>query len=459
IANQAVGTTIGSDTITNFENIKAGSGDDTLIGSSAQNIIYGGIGQDFIYGAAGDDKLFGEDGNDTLAGGVGNDSIDGGAGTDTVSYFDANSVIVNLRGTTNGTGNVNYSSTTYTDKLYSIENVIGSAGNDTIQGNDADNILDGAGGVNTVSYDGAVAGVTVDLGITGAQNTLGDGTDTLLNFDNLIGSGNDDILKGNSNSNIIKGGNGSDSIYGIGGANFLYGGLGDDTFIGKVLGSDFIDGESGNDKVNYSTLLSANSITVDLGTTTTFNDENGNSQTVYQITINGGDNDYVKNITTFEGSQGDDNFITTTGTYSFIGGSGDDTFSGSSFTGSSIDGSNHTILADGTQGATNAYTGKGDTVDYSNVVDKIILTLENGSDTTTVKVGGTDSDHTIKNIENIYGSNTAGDTITGNNSNNTILGQAGDDTIDGGNGSNYLDGGTNDAKGDTVSFVSASNSI
>ena len=354
-ANQATGNTIGTDKIVYFENILSGSGDDTLIGSSGLNYIYGGLGNDFIYGGAGDDKLYGEEGNDTIVGGVGYDTIDGGAGIDTVSYFDASSVTLSLRGSSYGTATATYSGVSYNDRLYSIENVIGSSGDDTIQGNEEDNVLDGAGGKNTVSYSGAAAGVTVDLGITAAQNT-GDGNDTLLNFSNLTGSSQDDILKGNDNSNIIKGGNGADTIYGIGGSNFLYGEAGNDTFIGKLTGSDFIDGESGNDKVDYSNLLAANSIRVNLGTTTTIN-----SQTVYEISKIDGDSDYVKNISIFEGSAGNDIFTVTNGTYEFIGGSGDDTFNGTNFTGVVINGSNHTIDSSGTQGAINAYATKGDT--------------------------------------------------------------------------------------------------
>ena len=96
-----------------------------------------------------------------------------------------------------------------------------------------DNILNGAGGNNTVSYSGAKTGVTVDLGITTAQNT-GDGNDTLLNFSNLTGSSQDDILKGNNNSKLLKVVMELITIYGIGGSNFLYGESGNDTFIGKV---------------------------------------------------------------------------------------------------------------------------------------------------------------------------------------------------------------------------------
>ena len=246
------------------------------------------------------------------------------------------------------------------------------------------------------------------------------------------------IICGDANTNIISGGAGDDVIYGIGGANFLYGGLGNDTFIGKLTENDFIDGESGNDKVDYSNLLAANSIRVNLGTTTTRNDEQGISQTVYEISKIGGHSDYVKNISIFEGSAGNDTFTVGAGNYTFIGGAGDDTFNGSNFKDVLIDGGLHI---------------NGDYVDYSSVADKIIISLQDGSDPTTVRVSGDTTNHTIKNIENIIGSNTADDTIIGNSSNNTIIGGGGDDTIDGAGGNNYLDGGSH-ISGDTVSFES-----
>jgi len=442
--NQASGTTIGTDTITNFENIVAGSGDDTLIGSSVLNTIYGGIGKDFIYGGEGDDKLYGEDGNDTITGGIGNDTIDGGEGSDTVSYFDADKAIVNLRGATYGSGTVTYGVDDYTDRLYSIENVLGSAGNDTIQGNETNNTLDGVGGTNTVSYSGAASGVVVDLGLQGqTQDTVGDGVDYLANFADLIGSSQADTLKGDTNTNMINGGAGDDTIYGIGGSNYLYGSTGDDTVYGKVSGSDFVDGGTGNNKIDYSNLDSANFIVADLSQTTTYNDENGASQTVSSITVTGGSADYIKNINVVEGSQGNDIITGNSDGNTLIGGEGDDTLNGYA-------GSNLLIGGNGTNG---------DWADYGNR-QQIKLDLSTGLATVDSNSSDTfeptDDIDTLIGIENIYGSNLdtyADDTITGNDYNNTIFGQKGEDTIDGGRGSDYLDGGIGN---DTVSYASVS---
>jgi len=70
--------------------------------------------------------------------------------------------------------------------------------------------------------------VTVDLAISGAQNT-GEGNDTLIGIENLTGSAFGDTLKGTSGDNVLIGGAGDDALYGRGGFNRLDGGDGIDT--------------------------------------------------------------------------------------------------------------------------------------------------------------------------------------------------------------------------------------
>lgn len=78
-------------------------GNDTITGSSADDVIFGQEGNDTIHGGAGDDVIYGGSGNDTIHGDAGNDYIDGGAGADTIYggegndiiVYDANDVLVN----------------------------------------------------------------------------------------------------------------------------------------------------------------------------------------------------------------------------------------------------------------------------------------------------------------------------------------------------------------------------
>ena len=74
------------------------------------------------------------------------------------------------------------------------------------------NVLDGGDGTNTASYASAMSGVTVDLGITGPQDTLGAGVDTLKNIQNLVGSSFNDTFTGTDGANVLTGGPGSDTF-------------------------------------------------------------------------------------------------------------------------------------------------------------------------------------------------------------------------------------------------------
>ncbi|MDJ0556948.1 MAG: calcium-binding protein [Microcoleaceae cyanobacterium MO_207.B10] len=62
--------------------ILALSGDDTINGSSVNDLIFGGRGEDDLFGNDGNDSLFGERDTDFLDGSLGNDILRGGKGTD-----------------------------------------------------------------------------------------------------------------------------------------------------------------------------------------------------------------------------------------------------------------------------------------------------------------------------------------------------------------------------------------
>lgn len=109
------------------------------------------------------------------------------------------------------------------DIIRSIENLTGSRFNDSLTGNALDNILiggmgndvlNGGDGVDTASYASATAGVIVNLGNTGSQNTGSAGLDSLSNIENLTGSQFDDSLSGNAAANSLIGGLGDDILDG-----------------------------------------------------------------------------------------------------------------------------------------------------------------------------------------------------------------------------------------------------
>ena len=233
----------GSDTLVSLENLTGSSFSDTLTGNAGNNVINGAAGIDTVSyanatagvtvnlslvggqntGGAGTDTLLnfenltgsnfndtltGNSGNNILSGGLGNDSLNGGAGADTASYSNAAAAVtVNLSvGIAQNTGGAG------TDTLLNLENLVGSNFNDTLLGNAGNNVLNGGAGIDTVSYANATAGVTVNLGLTVAQNTVGAGTDTLLNFENLRGSNFNDTLTGSAAGNVLTGGTGIDTF-------------------------------------------------------------------------------------------------------------------------------------------------------------------------------------------------------------------------------------------------------
>jgi Ca2+-binding RTX toxin-like protein len=185
---------------------------------------------------SGASSVFGNNANTTFFAGAGNNKINGGSGTDTVSYFyAASAVAVSLALTaqqnTLGSGS---------DTLQNIENLTGSNFNDTLTGNNNNNVLnglagndtlDGLGGTDTATYQDSASGVTVSLLSTLAQNTVGSGSDTLKNIENLTGSNFFDTLTGNTGNNLLRGLAGNDVLNGGTGADTMIGGDGSDLYV------------------------------------------------------------------------------------------------------------------------------------------------------------------------------------------------------------------------------------
>ncbi|WP_460063393.1 retention module-containing protein [Pseudomonas sp. S2_H08] len=166
----------------------------------------------------------------TLTGTSGDDVLVAGSGDNIINAGDGNDVL------TAGSGN---------NELH------GGAGNDLLYSGPGNDLLDGGTGSDTASYAHATAGVTVNLGLLGAQNTLGAGTDTLTGIENLVGSNFNDTLTGDNNNNVINGGLGNDILNGGGGDDLLIGGMGNNTLTGGAGADTFqwLKGNSGHDLI------------------------------------------------------------------------------------------------------------------------------------------------------------------------------------------------------------------
>lgn len=219
-------TFYGSDTLrfTGVENLRGGWSDDTLTGSTGANVLDGAQGNDSLNGGAGNDTLVGGDGNDTLVGGTGIDTASYEAATVGVTVNLGTTAAQNTQvGTDKLSGIENVTGSAFNDVL------TGNAGANLFIGGEGNDTFNGGSGSDTVSYVRAGTRVSVDLAKTTAQNTLGEGTDKLASIENLVGSGYDDMLAGNGSANRLTGGLGDDVLQGRGGNDTLDGGAGFDT--------------------------------------------------------------------------------------------------------------------------------------------------------------------------------------------------------------------------------------
>jgi Bacterial Ig-like domain/Regulator of chromosome condensation (RCC1) repeat/RTX calcium-binding nonapeptide repeat (4 copies) len=151
-----------------------------------------------ITGTANAETISGTSADDVICAGGGNDTIKGLGGNDTLK---------------------------------------GEAGNDTLLGGVGNDTLDGGLGTDTASYSASLTAVNASLATNSAT---GEGSDSFLGVEDLLGSSKADTLTGSDTDNKLTGGGGADTEQG---------GLGNDQVIGSG-GADTLKGEDGDDAVN-----------------------------------------------------------------------------------------------------------------------------------------------------------------------------------------------------------------
>lgn len=200
ISSQVFGTNFGQSYsfTSQLITVNGTNGSDTLVGSDIDDVIFGGLG------------------SDTLIGGLGADVLNGGEGDDTAVYSTAASgAIVDLV-----TGRGGVGSSAEGDEYTSIENIIGSAFDDILTGDDERNVITGGAG---------------DDYITGAGG----------NYDYLYGNDGNDTIDGGDGYDYISGGLGGDTLIGGEGGDqfdyYYFGELDGDVILDFALGADFLD--------------------------------------------------------------------------------------------------------------------------------------------------------------------------------------------------------------------------
>lgn len=441
-------------------------GNDTLFGAAGFNMLSGGDGNDSLIGGDDDDQLVGGNGADTLIGGQGSDIIiggdggdrlDGGAGVlDVVSYYESDSAVFIdlLSGNTSGgdasgdilAGFEHASGSSYNDSLWGddqnnvliglrgadilrgrsghddlsggdgddsldggagLDRLWGDAGNDTLSGGSGADTLSGGTGIDTASYATSASGLCADLS-NSAKNTGDAADDVYAGIENLIGSDFSDELVGSGIGNRLTGGSGHDWLEGRAGA-------------------DTLDGGSGWDRADYS--LSTAGVSADLLTPTS-NTGDAAGDTYISIESLGGSN--------FGDTLAGDNNANT-----LLGRSGNDVLRGR-------EGDDHLLghedndILDGGAGSDTLDGGEGiDRVSYGSATTAVKVDLSDPS----INTGDAFGDVYIS-IENLMGSNNndnlrgneGANAIYGASGNDVIYGRAGDDTVTGDDGNDTLYG-------------------
>jgi len=457
----------GSVIVTGFEQVIVMPPPDvTITGDIANNTITGGAGNDTLDGLGGDDIIDGVGGADRLYGGTGNDTIfydaadilaDGGTGVDTLHLRGSVVSTINLAnvadqvtggGTTTGFEHVN--GTEITQPI----TITGDSGNNTFNMGAGNDIIDGAGGADTlygnagddrITYDSAdviadggagsgdwlvvsqATAATINLS-NASDQAVGGGTTT--GFENVDASASSGamILTGTDGANELRGGSYDDTINGGFGADTLIGGAGNDTMTYEVA-DVLMDGGVGQDALvlnqSVTTTVSLSNVADQIaggGITTGFDDVVGTGSGGVLLLYGNANNN------TLIGGANNDTIYGGAGVDWLYGGNGDDA-----------------LEYDAADAVTDGGVGPGDWL-FVNQTTSTTINLTNTADQ--VAGGGTTT-----GFENVEASGSTGAMIiTGTAGVNDLRGGSYDDTINGGAGADTLRGG---AGNDTMTYDAA----
>ena len=425
-----------TDTLSGIERLYGSVHDDRIRGHETQG--------DTLFGRRGDDTIDGRGGNDALIGGRGNDRLNGGAGNDQVSYgFESGTRGVNVNLAT-GTAIDTWGNT---DRLSSIEYVLGTdrndriiganvnnderlfggAGNDFLDGGDGNNLIYTGSGDDTIQIGTRIAGardtVVVDGG--GIKNFGGSGSEGTEFAHHIIFQLESGVTANMATGIATAAGMRADwsnnlSFLELGGTAF------DDRLIGGNplhdylewfngnQGDDYINGGSGiHDTVIYDPEARIGFVNPVTGVRE-FGTQGVNVNLAEGFGIDSfGDRDTLVNIDDVRATRFADTLVGNDGINFFWGLEGADTMNGGA--GADAVHYNEDYLYGGTAGV-NVDLVEGTGIDGFGARDRLI------------------------SIEDVYGSN-FDDTVLGNAAGNQLFGYGGADRLTGGGGEDTLLGG------------------
>lgn len=503
--------------------LDGGEGVDTLLGNKGDDYLYGGDGDDYLIGGSGNDVLIGGAGNDFIDGTIGENQIafargdgqdevtgfvensgsydlflsgidfhdvrfstdgsnlivdlgeglnaDGQLSADQIIfadfdldglfdadeggrltlnsitfedgtewdrqqlldeiYLDINPAIVGTQGddTLNGTDDAElieaYQGNDTVNAAGGNDEAYGYAGNDELNGGLGNDILDGGAGNDILNGDDGddqlygQAGEDILNGGLGNDRIYGGADNDQLNGgegdDQLLGQAGDDVLTGGNGADILDGGEGSDSLDGGDGNDELRGGTGNDTLVGG-LGDDQLTGDDGDDVISGG--LGSDILTGGQG-----NDVMSGGDGVDMLVGESGDdqllggagNDYLF------GDEGNDYLDGGLGSDLLAGGEGNDVYR--------IDNSSDVVVEDADQGI--------DTLESA-----ININLaDNFDNIENITLIGSAENAVGNQLDNLLTGNALANLLQGLSGNDLLIGNAGNDVLDGGAGADTMQGG------------------
>lgn len=221
--------------------LDGGGGYDELYGADGDDTLIGGEGDDFVFGGTGNNVMIAGGGTDSFDGNGGFSTVDYtdfayamefsltvsisagehfGFGVWRISGLFAGGHIYNTISGIKGTGFADFFDLEYKWALLS------------------GNIYDGGAGNDTFSFQFYPEGVSLNLLTNEGPSGI-----NVFSFEQIIGSAFNDTLIGSSGNDTLTGGSGNDRLDGSDGDDYLYGSAGNDTILASTGWNEIYGGE------------------------------------------------------------------------------------------------------------------------------------------------------------------------------------------------------------------------